>query len=180
LIETKKSAPWPTMFRFVVLLWIIELINLVLGHGLSRFGIIPRTMTGLPGIFFAPFLHGSMGHILMNTLPLLVLGSFVLILGRRIFFTITPVIIIVSGLGVWLVGRSAIHVGASSLIFGYFGFLVFRGLIKRSPVSLAISILTIAVYGGLLWGIFPGTPGVSWEGHFFGFLTGMLCARMYR
>jgi membrane associated rhomboid family serine protease len=75
-------------------------------------------------------------------------------------------------------GRSAIHVGASSLIFGYFGFLVFRGLIKRSLAAMAISILTIAVYGGLVWGIFPGVPGISWEGHLFGLLAGVVCARM--
>lgn len=176
----EKIAPWPTIFRFVILLWIIELINLVLGHSLTRFGILPRNISGLPGVLFAPFIHGSVGHLLMNTLPLLVLGSFVLVHGRRVFFTITPVIIVVSGLGVWLMGRSAIHVGASSLIFGCFGFLVFRGVIKRSLVPLAISILTVVVYGGLLWEIFPSTPGVSWEGHFLGFLTGIICARMYR
>lgn len=168
------------MIKFVVLLWIIELINLVLGHGLSRFGILPRTVSGLPGVLFAPFLHGSVGHLLMNTLPFLVLGSLVLLHGRRTFFTITPLIIVISGLGVWLMGRSAIHVGASSLIFGYFGFLVFRGIIERSITSLGISIITFAVYGGLLWGIFPGAVGVSWEGHLFGFLTGILCARIYR
>ncbi len=166
------------MVWFVLLLWMVEILNLVTGHALLRFGIFPRRVSGLSGILFAPFLHGSIAHLLMNTLPLFILGSLVLVHGRRTLFKITPFIIVVSGLGVWLMGRSAIHVGASSLIFGYFGFLVFRGLIKRSLAAMAISILTIAVYGGLVWGIFPGVPGISWEGHLFGLLAGVVCARM--
>ena len=175
--SSKKSIPWVSLFWFILLLWIVEFVNLVTGNALLRFGISPRRISGLSGVLFAPFLHGSISHLLMNTVPLIVLGSLVLAHGRKTFFKITPIIIVFSGLGVWLLGRPAIHVGASSLIFGYFGFLVFRGFIKRSLVSMGISIFTIGVYGGIFWGIFPGVVGVSWEGHLFGFLAGLFCAR---
>jgi len=175
-----KIASLSILVWFLLFLWGAEVINLFTGHSLLRFGIFPRSFSGLSGILVAPFLHGGIRHLAVNTLPLLLLGGLVLLHGRVVFIKNTILITILAGLGVWTMGRPLIHVGSSSLIFGYFGFLVFRGMIKRSFVSIVVTLLTIAAYGGLVWGIFPGAYGVSWEGHLSGFLAGIFCARLER
>ncbi|MCP4115079.1 MAG: rhomboid family intramembrane serine protease [Desulfobacteraceae bacterium] len=166
------------MVWFVLLLWAVAGVDLLLGHSLLRYGILPRSVSGLPGIIFAPFLHGGFRHLMVNTPPLLVLGGLVLLHGQRVFFRTTIIITVLGGTGVWLMGRPSIHVGASSLIFGYFGYLVFRGMVKRSLASIAVSLVTVAAYGGILWGLIPHSAGVSWEGHLCGFLAGIFCARI--
>jgi membrane associated rhomboid family serine protease len=128
------------------------------------------------GIPLAPFLHGSILHLLMNTIPLAILGGFIAIHGRDIFFKTTVIIILAGGGGLWLIGRPAFHVGASGLIFGYFGFLVSRAFVQKSIGSLLVCVVTIFTYGGLMWGVLPVTGHVSWEGHLCGFFAGILAA----
>ncbi len=172
----KKNLYW--ILGFVVLIWVIELINFSIGHRLSDWGILPRTLKGLKGIPLSPFLHASLIHIMMNTIPLAVLGGFVILHGRQIFFEISIIIILVSGTALWLFGRSSYHVGASGLIFGYFGYLVLRAWYDRSLKSFIIAFVTVFLYGGIIWGLLPTFSRISWEGHLFGLLAGILAARL--
>ncbi len=175
LLEVRDSAAW--ILGFVGLLWGIELINFAFGNRLLVFGILPRTLIGLRGIVFAPFLHGSFAHLLANTIPLLVLGSLVLLSGRAAFFRASIMIAVVGGGLTWAFGRAAYHVGASGLIFGYLGFLVAKAWYERQVLSIVIAVVAGVLYGGILWGVLPIIPGVSWEGHIFGFLAGLIAGR---
>ena len=175
-LPVKKNLYW--ILGFVVLIWAIELINFSIGHRLSDWGILPRTLKGLKGIPLSPFLHASLIHVMMNTIPLAVLGGFVMLHGRQIFFEISIIIILVSGTALWLLGRSSYHVGASGLIFGYFGYLVLRAWYDRSLKSFIIAFVTVVLYGGIIWGLLPTFSRISWEGHLFGLLAGILAARL--
>lgn len=177
-LQAKKNVYW--IIGFVALIWIIELINFSMGHSLCNWGVMPRTLSGLIGIPLSPFLHGSIIHILLNTIPLAVLGGFVILRGKRVFFEISIIIIFAGGTALWLLGRSSYHVGASGLIFGYFGYLVFRAWFERSPISVIIAFVTIFLYGGIIWGLLPTFTRISWEGHLFGLLAGILAARLER
>ena len=166
-----------TKFRPILLLlalvWLVEAVNLLLGHGFTSWGILPRSLTGLVGIPLAPFIHGNFWHALSNTIPLLVLGGLTLTIGERRFWLTTLAIIVLSGLLVWVFARDAYHIGASGLIFGYFGVLVSRALIERNIISIAIAFLVVALYGGLVWGVLPTRSYVSFEAHLFGLIAGV-------
>lgn len=182
--NTKLSLNQPLMANmywilgFVILFWIVELINLAIGHRLSDWGIYPRKIKGLIGIPLSPFLHSGIGHVLLNTIPFAVLGGFVILRGKRVFFELSLFIILFGGTALWLFGRSSYHVGASGLIFGYFGFLVARGWYDRNLISIIIAFITLFLYGGILWGLLPIFSFISWEGHLFGFVAGILWARL--
>jgi len=175
-LSIKRNLYW--ILGFVVLIWVIELINFSIGHRLSDWGILPRTLKGLRGIPLSPFLHASLIHVMMNTIPLAVLGGFVILHGRQMFFEVSIIIILVSGAALWLFGRSSYHVGASGLIFGYFGYLVLRAWYDRSLKSFIIAFVTVFLYGGIIWGLLPTFSRISWEGHLFGLLAGILAARL--
>jgi membrane associated rhomboid family serine protease len=170
------------LFGFVALIWLVEVVDLLVFHGaLDRAGIRPRTEGGLWGILLAPFLHLGVAHLIANTVPLLVLGWLVIVRGVRDFLWATLVVVLLGGLGVWLFGRpGTIHVGASGLVFGYLGYLLFRGLWERSAAAIAIALVAGFLYGGALWGVLPGQRGVSWEGHFFGLAGGAGAASVHR
>lgn len=163
----------------VALLWTVEVIDWFLPLRLDLYGIWPRTEIGLRGIFLAPFLHGNFAHLAANTAPLVVFGWLILLSGVREFFFVSGVAILVSGFGTWLIGdTNSVHIGASGIIFGYFGFLLLRGLFDRSLMSIILSLVVGLVYGGFIWGVLPNQPGISWEGHLFGFLGGVLAAQI--
>ena len=163
----------------VALLWVLEFVNLFLGGALLAYGIRPHTVSGLRGILFAPFLHEGFGHLIANTVPFLILGWLVMIRETSDFFVVTAITMLVSGLGVWLFGSPyTVHIGASGVIFGYFGFLLLRGYFERSLVSIAFSLLVGFLYGSIIWGVLPLQYGISWQGHLFGFLGGVLAARL--
>jgi membrane associated rhomboid family serine protease len=148
---------------------------------LDQYGIIPRTVTGLRGILFAPFLHGNFRHLGANTVPFMTLGWFVMLRSISEFFEVTLIAMLVSGLGTWLIAApNTVHIGASGVIFGYLGFLVLRGYFEHSLSAVILSVVAILFYGGLLWGILPGQAYVSWEGHLFGFIGGAIAARLLR
>ena len=161
------------------LMWIIELLDLVSLGFFSRHGIHPRSMEGLWGILFAPFLHANFRHLLANSVPFIVLGGIVLIGGRAIFWAVTVFVILLGGFGVWLIaGSNSNHIGASGLIFGYLGFLLARGFFERSPVWIVVAVLILIGYGGMLAGLLPIYFGVSWQSHLCGFLAGLAAARV--
>ncbi|NEO69352.1 rhomboid family intramembrane serine protease [Moorena sp. SIO3H5] len=165
---------------WVALMWIVELVDIfIFGSKLDLYGILPRNPIGLRGILFAPFLHGGFSHLISNTIPFLVLGWFVMLQETSDFFVVTTITMLVGGLGVWLLGApNSVHIGASVLIFGYLGFLLFRGFFERNLPSIFLSILVGFLYGGLVWGVLPSQPHVSWQGHLFGFIGGILAARL--
>ncbi len=190
--ENNPSSPFPrdslfqTMKNHAVLLfgligtmWAVEISDLLPFAHLDRFGIQPRTLSGLVGILCAPFLHAGFGHLLANTIPFLVLGGIVLLGGSRVFWSVTLLVILMGGLGVWLFApKFTNHVGASGVIFGYFGFLMARGFFERSVRWILTACAIFVLYGGLLFGVLPLRSGVSWQGHLFGFLGGIIAARL--
>jgi membrane associated rhomboid family serine protease len=166
------------LYRYVALLWVLELLDLLVLHGgLDRFGIRPRDPNGLVGVLFAPLLHGGIGHLLANTVPLVVLGWLVMVRRLSDFFAVTAIVWLLGGLGVWLLAPPrTIHIGASGLIFGYLGFLLLRGYFERSFGAILVSVVVGLLYGSAIWGILPSRPGISWQGHLFGFLAGIVAA----
>src|SRR5262245_57129343 len=165
------------MLGCVAFLWSVECVNALLDHRLNRWGILPRTLSGLVGIPLSPFLHGSFTHLSLNTPPLVILGGFVVLQGTRLFLAVSFWIIVLSGAALWILGRSAYHIGASSVLFGYFGYLLARGWYERSATALLVALLTLVLYGGIVWGVLPTRSYISWEGHLFGLLAGVLVAR---
>ena len=166
---------------FVALLWAIQIVNWILGYGLNpAFGLVPRHVTGMDGIVAMPLLHGSFAHLIANTPPLLVMGGLLMATATRALLAVNMTVVALGGGLVWIFGSPAIHVGASGLIFGWFGFLIARGLVDRSPVTLGATVVIGGLYGSLLWGVLPGQPGVSWEAHLFGALAGVAAALLLR
>lgn len=166
-----------TIGGFVALLYAVELVDTLLGNRLDAAGVRPRDAEGLDGILFGPLLHGGWGHLVANTGPLLVFGFLILLAGIARWVLVTAVVWLVGGAGVWLTGgESTVHLGASVLAFGWLVFLLVRGLFSRSARQILLGVVLLVMYGGLLWGVLPGAPGVSWQGHLFGASGGLLAA----
>ncbi|MFZ9738115.1 MAG: rhomboid family intramembrane serine protease [Prochlorotrichaceae cyanobacterium] len=169
------------LVTIVGIMWGLEIIDVVvLGDHLNQLGIHPRQLSGLVGIPLAPFLHGGFRHLIANTVPLVTLGWFVMLRRTEDFWWVSIISVVVGGLGVWLIGGTGtVHIGASGVVFGYLGFLLLRGYFERSASSILFSIMIFCLYGGLVWGILPWQQrGISWEAHLFGFLGGVLAARL--
>ena len=162
----------------VGLMWLVEAIDLVAGD-LDAFGIRPRDEAGLAGVAFAPFLHGSFAHLLGNTVALVVLGAVVALAGLRTIVAVTLIVALIAGAGTWAVAPpGTVHIGASGITFGYISYLVVRGLYSGSALHLGAGVIVLAVWGGtLMTGLIP-SQGVSWQGHLFGALGGILAARL--
>jgi len=179
--ETPVTARVLRRFSPILLLvglcWIMFVLNnLIFAGHLTQFGIRPRHISSLPGIFFAPFLHVSFHHLAANTPPLLILGAIICARSKGEFALVTAAGIILGGAATWFIGRSAYHVGASGLIFCYFGYLASLTIFQRKIGTLLLSLLCIVGYGGLLRGLAPTSAAVSWEGHVAGFLAGITLA----
>lgn len=162
----------------IAVLWFLEIADLLIWHGgLDAYGIRPRTAAGLRHIFIAPFLHAGIAHLAANTVPLFILGWLVMLRRTSDFFVVSLIAALVSGLGVWLLGGdNTVHVGASGVIFGYLGYLLGRAYFERSLSALLIALVAGLLYGGMIWGVLPLQPGVSWLGHLFGLIGGAQAA----
>jgi len=154
-------------------LWAFNVVNWLTGYRLNFLGIYPRRLHGLPGIVFAPFLHGSFGHLIFNSIPLFVLANFVLLGGLITFYCVSIIVIVISGTALWLFGRRAFHVGASGLIMGYWSYLLVQAYAHPTALTVILAIVSVYYFGGLLLALFPGEVQVSWEGHVFGFFAGV-------
>jgi membrane associated rhomboid family serine protease len=182
---------------FVAVIWVVYLVNSLLFDGsLNRYGLSPMALPyrwlsefepslpylagSLRGILLSPLLHGSFSHLMSNTFPLLLLGGFVAIRGAKTIIGVSLLVIVLGGLLVWIVGRPAVHIGASGLVFGYFGFLVAQGWYERSIVSIVVAVGVLLLYGGIIFGVLPQSGFISWEGHLFGLIAGVLAARISR
>lgn len=162
---------------FLALLYAIELVDTLLGHQLDGGGVRPREADGLDGILFAPLLHNGWGHLFANTLPLLVFGFLILLAGVGRWLAVTAIVWVVGGVGTWLTGPvHSLHLGASVLAFGWLVYLLLRGLFARSAWQIALGVILLLVYGSVLYGVLPGQPGISWQGHLFGAVGGALAA----
>jgi membrane associated rhomboid family serine protease len=160
-----------------LLLAVMWVLLLVPPSWRQQLGIQPRATAGLVGIPLAPFLHGDLTHLASNTLPFVVLGALVLLRSLREFVWVTILVMVGSGLGIWWSGNPhEVHLGASGLIFGYFGFLIARGLLERTLASILIALAVGFYYGGLIWQVIPTREGISWPAHVFGLLSGLFCA----
>lgn len=179
LVKELKSQIY-IICTFIAIFWIVEILNQIFfGDRLDYFGIIPRNIVGLRGIILAPFLHADFAHLIANTVPFAILAWFVMLQDTDDFFVVSFYSMIVSGIGVWLFAQpNSITVGASGVIFGYLGFLMLRGYFQKKPASIALSLMVIFLYGGMIWGILPSNPSVSWLAHLFGFIGGSLAAKV--
>jgi membrane associated rhomboid family serine protease len=167
------------LFGLLGAMWIVKILDLLPFLHLAHHGIHPRTVSGLPGIVTAPFLHANFAHLALNSLPFIILGGIVLLSGVRVFWGVTIFVTLAGGFAVWLFAQKfSNHIGASGLIFGYLGFLLARGVFEKSWTSIVIACAILIGYGGLLAGILPLQSGVSWQGHLFGFLAGIAAARL--
>lgn len=178
---TAQSSPFKRQLKFtgilLALITVIELINLFSANSLNQFGLIPRRLDHIYGIFTSPFLHASLRHYMANIVPLGVFVMLTLQYGTKRFIGVSLWIMAISGLGVWIIGRDAEHVGASGMIYGYFGYLLLAGFLTRRIKLIAISLLVGFFYGGIVWGVLPGVrPFVSWEYHLCGLLAGLAAA----
>ncbi len=165
------------LLGIVALLWVILVAGMILP--LNEYGIRPRTLAGLSGILFAPFIHSGIDHLVANSVSLIILGSVFLSLERKLSVYLLLQIMILGGLGTWLIGRSNyVHIGASGIIYGILGYLLTIGIFKRSFGTIAVSLAVFFLYGGAVWGIFPSGGFVSWESHLCGLIAGIITARM--
>ena len=161
---------------FVALIWLIQLLDWALDLEPADFGVRPRQLAGLPGIFFAPLVHGGFAHLLANSPPLLVLGTAMLYLYPSAAVRVLPAVYLGTGVAVWLFARGSAHVGASGLIYGLVSYIFVAGLIRRDRRAIAASLLVCFMYGALIWGLLPIEPGVSWETHLAAALIGIVLA----
>jgi membrane associated rhomboid family serine protease len=160
-------------------MWLVEIVDQVFDANLDAEGIRPHDVGGLDGIVFAPFLHAGFGHLLSNTVPFLVLGVVIALGGLVRTVSVTAIVAVVAGLGVWVFAPSGTdHIGASGVVFGYAAYLVARGLFSRSALHLAAGAIVVAVWGGTLLSDLVPRDGISWQGHLFGAVGGVLAARL--
>ncbi len=161
--------------------WFVHVATVLTGGWLLSYGIVPRTAWGLVGILFAPFLHGSVAHLVANTVAFVPLSILLVLRGRRDFAAVTLAGVVGSGLGAWLFGGiGTVHVGASGVLFCWLAFLMARGLFERSVAAVVVTGLVTWGMGGMLWGVLPLTAGISWQAHLFGALTGLVAAARLR
>ncbi|MFC3966470.1 rhomboid family protein [Nocardia jiangsuensis] len=163
------------MLGFVALLYGIEGVDSLQGVDLDSEGIRPRDPDGLWGVIWAPLLHGNWDHLMGNTLPVLILGFLTLLSGIGRGLAATALIWLIAGAGTWLIGGAGtVHVGASSLVFGWLTYLISRGWFARNLTQIVVGLVVFAIYGSLLWGVLPGQPMISWQGHLFGAVGGLV------
>lgn len=165
---------------FVAVIVAIQLVDWLLDLDLRQFGIRPRQLEGLPGIFLAPLLHGDLAHLVSNALPLLVVGTAMLHLYPDSARIVLPAVYIGSGIAVWLFGRDSIHIGASGLVYGLVTYVFVAGLLRRDRRAIAASLLVSFMYGALVWGVLPIKVGVSWETHLAAAAIGVVLALVLR
>ena len=165
---------------FVLFLWIVFWVEGNYNLYLTKYGLYPQRLEGLRGILFSPFIHSGVKHLFNNSIPLFILMTSLFYFYRKIAFKVLIYGVLLSGLLTWIIGRPSYHIGASGIVYLLFSFILFSGMIRKYYRLIAVSLIVIFLYGGMIWYIFPIKEGVSWEGHLSGFLVGILFAVMYR
>lgn len=177
---TRLRIAFAVSLGFTIVIWLIALADRWLELDLGRFGVFPRKPDGLWGIFFGPLIHASMVHALANTAPLIILGTVLLYGYPKAARFLLPTLYLGSGLGVWLFARPAYHIGASGLTFGMMFFVFTIGILRWDRPAIALALTVFFLYGGMIWGIFPQAPEISFESHFFGAAIGVVMAFLLR
>lgn len=170
-----KIALW-----FTALLWLILIVDTVLGLGLARFGLRPRNFGGLIGVFTAPLLHSGPEHLFSNSLPMIVSLLTILYLYPRSAIRVIPVIWVGSGVLAWLIGRDSLHFGASGFVYGLLAYVFISGIMRLDMRSVAVSVMVWFLYGSMIWGVLPIRPNMSWELHLSGAILGVAMAIWFR
>lgn len=165
---------------FIVVFWIVEIIEQTTGISFVKLGVYPHHLKGLPGIIFSPFIHSDFDHLFSNSIPFFILLFALIYFYRRISYRIFFQLYILAGLCVWLAGREAWHIGASGVVYALASFHFVSGVIRNDVRLLTLSVVVVFLYGGLIWGLFPINPEVSWEGHLWGAISGVVLAFYYR
>lgn len=160
----------------VISIWTVFWIEIRLQVNLNEYGIYPQKISGLQGIVFSPFIHGSADHLYNNTIPLSILMAALFYFYRSISLRVLLIGILVSGLFTWAIGRPSYHIGASGVIYLLVSFIFFKGIFTKHYRLVALSLIVVFIYGSMLWYIFPVEDGISWEGHLGGFLAGIALA----
>lgn len=169
----------PFLLTIIGILWAIHFVNVMMGHRLNLLGILPRNTHSLLGIVFAPWLHGDFPHLLFNSIALFPLMGLVLLSGYQVFLAVSIIVILISGILIWLFGRKGIHVGASAAIMGYWAFLLISAIHHPTGMSVLLGLVSLYYFAGLAFSLVPGEKGVSWEGHLFGAISGVIAAYFY-
>ncbi|GAB2821290.1 rhomboid family intramembrane serine protease [Actinocorallia aurea] len=178
---TRALAAAALVLTVLAGMWLLELADQLMGNQLDQYGIRARHTGDLPQIFTAPFLHGSFDHLIANTIPFAALGFLAALRGMSKFLMTSLIVIIVGGLGVWFTGPpNSETLGASILVFGYFGYLLGRGVFERHIFDLLVAVAVVVLYGGIIYGVFPSGPRISWQGHLFGLVGGLIAAFLLR
>lgn len=173
-----KSLAWPVFFASVM--WIVKLIETFFDFNFAALGLFPRKIEGLIGIITSPFIHADYLHLISNTIPFIILGSALIYFYRSISFRVFILIFLLTGVWVWLAGRPSYHIGASGVVYGLAFFLFLSGIFRKDRGLMAFSLLVVFLYGSIIWGIVPLESGMSWEGHLFGALSGVICAIAFK
>jgi membrane associated rhomboid family serine protease len=165
------------IFAMLAVMWVSEVIDVAADHSLDQYGIEPREADGLTGVVAAPFLHAGFGHLIANTIPFVAMGVVIAFQGLRRVLAVTAIVALVSGLGTWLTApANTLHIGASGVVFGYATYLIARGFFNRDLLQLGVGLVVVAIWGTALLGGLQPQEGISWQGHFFGALGGVLAA----
>jgi membrane associated rhomboid family serine protease len=164
----------------VAVIWFVKGLQMLFDLSLHQYGIFPMTISGLKGIIFSPFIHGSFSHLFSNSIPLLVLGTALFYFYKAVAFRVIIFSWLITGLWVWVFARSSFHIGASGLIYSLAAFLFVSGILRRHPRLMALSLLVVFLYGGMVWGVFPTQERISWESHLMGMVCGLFLAFFFR
>ena len=180
---TEKKKILSTLFipfLFLLLMWLVKVIEVNFQISLVRYGVFPQTIDGLKGILFSPFIHKDFTHLINNSYPILILGGMLFAIYRKIATQLFVWLYFIAGFWLWVIGRPSFHIGASGLIYALASFLLVSGIIRENPRLTAVSMLVIFLYGSMIWGLLPTKEPISWEGHLAGFIAGILVAIFYR
>lgn len=164
----------------VLFMWVVKWIEYKFGFDFAQYGVKPLELTGLRGIVFSPFIHGSTGHLFNNSIPMFVLSMALFYFYKSVAWRVILLSWFFSGLLTWLIGRNSYHIGASGVIYALASFLFFSGVFRKHPKLLAISLIVTFLYGSMVWGVFPNKVEISWEGHLSGALIGLFLAIIFR
>ncbi|HEY3710293.1 MAG TPA: rhomboid family intramembrane serine protease [Amycolatopsis sp.] len=177
ILPPNPKAAAIVALSFTLVLYLVELIDVILPANLDHGGIVSRRLSGLDGILWAPLLHANWSHLFSNTVPVLVFAFLAMAAGIGRWAVVTAIIWVISGVGVWLVGpANTSTVGASGLAFGWLAYLLVRGIFNRAAGQILVAVVLLGIWSGMLWGLLPGNTGISWQGHLFGALAGVLAA----
>ena len=167
-------------FLFLILMWLVKIIEVNFQISFVRYGIFPQTIDGLKGILFSPFIHKDFTHLINNSYPILILGGMLFTIYRKIATQLFVWLYFIAGFWLWIIGRPSFHIGASGLIYALASFLLVSGIIRKNPRLTAVSMLVIFLYGSMIWGLLPTKEPISWEGHLAGFIAGIIVALFYK